>query len=63
MDSELAPDHDPERVDLELATDHYGFKNIAQWVRAGFLIYARIGGANLHCLLDQWRITPKILSL
>jgi len=29
---------------------HYGFKNIAQWVRAGFPIYAGVGGANLHCL-------------
>lgn len=58
------PDHELARVDLELATEHYRFKNIAQKVRAGFSIYARAQDApNLRRVLEQREITAEILSL
>jgi hypothetical protein len=57
-------DHEAARVDLELATEHYRFKNIAQKVRAGFSIYARAQDApNLRRVLEQREITAEILSL
>ena len=49
---------------LELATEHYRFRNIAQKVRAGFSIYARAQDAsNLRRVLDQHELTAEILSL
>ena len=58
------PDHETARIDLELATEHYRFKNIAQKVRAGFSIYARAQDApNLRRVLEQREITAEILSL
>jgi hypothetical protein len=57
-------DHEVARVDLELATEHYRFNNIAQKVRAGFSIYARAQDApNLRRVLEQREITAEILSL
>jgi hypothetical protein len=52
------------RLDLELATEHYRFKNIARKVLAGFSIYARSQEAhNLRRVLDQREITAEILNL
>ena len=57
-DGELA------RLDLELATEHYRFRNIARKVLAGFAIYARSAEAqNLRRVLDQREITAEILNL
>ena len=51
-------------MDLELATEHYRFRNIAQKVRAGFSIYARAQDAsNLRRVLDQNELTAEILRL
>jgi DNA-binding HxlR family transcriptional regulator len=58
------PDQEHTRVDLELATEHYRFRNIAQKVRAGFSIYARAQDAsNLRRVLDQHELTAEILNL
>ena len=58
------PDQETARVDLELATEHYRFRNIAQKVRAGFSIYARAQDvSNLRRVLDQRELTAEILSL
>jgi hypothetical protein len=58
------PDQETARIDLELATEHYRFKNIAQKVRAGFSIYARAQDVpNLRRVLEQREITAEILSL
>jgi hypothetical protein len=52
------------RLDLELATEHYRFRNIARKVLAGFSIYARSQDAqNLRRVLDQKDITAEILNL
>jgi hypothetical protein len=52
------------RLDLELATEHYRFRNIARKVLAGFCIYARSQEAhNLRRVLDQREITAEILNL
>ncbi len=58
------PDHELARLDLELATEHYRARNIAQKARAGFSIYARAEDAsNLRRILDQQELTAKILEL
>jgi hypothetical protein len=58
------PDQEHARVDLELATEHYRFRTIAQKVRAGFSIYARAQDAsNLRRVLDQHELTAEILTL
>ena len=58
------PDQEHTRVDLELATEHYRFRNIAQKVRAGFSIYARAQDAsNMRRVLDQHELTAEILTL
>jgi hypothetical protein len=58
------PNQETARIDLELATEHYRFKNIAQKVRAGFSIYARAQDVpNLRRVLEQREITAEILSL
>jgi len=57
-------DQEHTRVDLELATEHYRFRNIAQKVRAGFSIYARAQDAsNLRRVLNQHELTAEILNL
>jgi len=57
-------DGEPARLDLELATEHYRFRNIARKVEAGFSIYARSQDAqNLRRVLDQREITAEILNL
>jgi hypothetical protein len=58
------PDHELVRLDLELATEHYRARNIAQKARAGFSLYARAEDAsNLRRILDQQELTAKILQL
>jgi hypothetical protein len=53
-----------DRVDLELATEHYRGRNMAEKVRAGFSIYARAqDAAGLRRVLDQRELTAEILSL
>lgn len=57
-------DGEAARHDMELATEHYRFKNIARKVLAGFSIYARSQDAqNLRRVLDQREITAEILNL
>jgi hypothetical protein len=57
-------DGEPARLDLELATEHYRFRNIARKMQAGFSIYARSQDAqNLRRVLDQREITAEILNL
>ena len=52
------------RVDLELATEHYRPRQLAEKVRAGFSIYAHSGEADrLRRVLDQRDLTAEILSL
>ena len=51
-------------VDLELATEHYRGRNLAEKVRAGFSIYAHAqDAASLRRVLDQKELTAEILSL
>jgi hypothetical protein len=58
------PDHELVRLDLELATEHYRARTIAQKARAGFSLYARAEDAsNLRRILDQQELTAKILQL
>ena len=62
-------DGEPARLDLELATEHYRFRNIAQKVRAGFSIYARSqdapesasrsGPARNHCGDSEFMNIPR----
>jgi hypothetical protein len=57
-------DGERARVDIELATSHYRFRNLAEKVRAGFSIYARPSEvSNLRRILDQRELTAEILSL
>ena len=57
-------EHELVRLDLELATEHYRARNIAQKARAGFSLYARAEDAsNLRRILDQQELTAKILQL
>ena len=52
------------RVDLELATEHYRGRNLAEKVHAGFSIYAHAqDAAGLRRVLDQRELTAEILSL
>jgi DNA-binding PadR family transcriptional regulator len=52
------------RLDLELATEHYRFRNIARKIQAGFAIYARgLESQNLRRVLDQREITAEIFNL
>ena len=57
-------DGDLGRVDLELATEHYRPRQLAEKVRAGFSIYASSGEADrLRRVLDQRDLTAEILTL
>jgi hypothetical protein len=52
------------RVDLELATEHYRPRQLAEKVRAGFSLYApRSEADRLRRVLDQRELTAEILSL
>jgi len=52
------------RVDLELATEHYRGRTLAEKVRAGFSIYAHAQDtAGLRRVMDQKELTAEILSL
>jgi hypothetical protein len=57
-------DGDMARVDLELATEHYRPRQLAEKVRAGFSLYSSPGDADrLRHVLDQRELTAEILSL
>ena len=57
-------DGEQGRVALELATEHYRPRQLAEKVRAGFSIYAHSGEADrLRRVLDQRDLTAEILSL
>jgi hypothetical protein len=52
------------RVNLELVTEHYRWRHIAEKVRAGFSLYTPRGEADrLRRVLDQRELTADILSL
>ena len=58
------PDGDMARVDLELVTEHYRGRSIADKVNAGFLLYTPRGEADrLRRVIDQKELTAEILSL
>src|SRR5260370_38211891 len=58
------PDQETARIDLELATEHYRFKNITEKVRAGSSIYAPPQDVpNMRRLLQRGAITASILTL
>ena len=58
------PEGDMARVDLELATEHYRPRQLAEKVRAGFSLYApRSDVDRLRRVLDQRELTAEILSL
>lgn len=55
---------DAGRVNLELVTEHYRGRNVADKARAGFSLYAPRGeGDKLRRVLDQQELTAEILSL
>jgi len=52
------------RVNLELVTEHYRARQVAEKVRAGFSLYTPHGEADhLRRVLDQHELTAEILSL
>jgi hypothetical protein len=55
---------DMARVNLELVTEHYRGRSVAEKVRAGFSLYTPYGEADhLRRVLDQQELTAEILSL
>jgi hypothetical protein len=55
---------DMARVNLELVTEHYRGRSVAEKVRAGFSLYTPHGEADhLRRVLDQQELTAEILSL
>ncbi len=57
-------DGEVARVNLELVTEHYRGRHIAEKVRAGFSLYTPRGEADrLRRVLDQRELTADILSL
>ncbi len=53
-----------QRRDLELATDHYRPRGLAQKARAGFQIYARRGDTDrLRRIRDDRELSAAIFSL
>jgi len=55
---------DVARVNLELVTEHYRGRHVADKVHAGFSLYTPHGEADhLRRVLDQHEITAEILSL
>ena len=58
------PGGEMARVDLELVTEHYRGRSVADKVLAGFFLYASRGeGDRLRRVLDQKELTAEILSL
>jgi hypothetical protein len=58
------PDGDTARVNLELVTEHYRGRHVADKVHAGFSLYTPHGEADhLRRVLDQHELTAEILSL
>jgi hypothetical protein len=58
------PDGEVARVDLELVTEHYRGRSVADKIRAGFSLYTPRGeGDRLRRVLDQRELTAEILSL
>jgi hypothetical protein len=58
------PGGETGRVDLELATEHYRGRSLADKVHAGFTLYTPRGEADrLRRLLDQRELTAEILCL
>jgi len=59
-----SPEHEQCRVDLELATEHYRFRNLAQKVAAGFAMFARADElTNLRRVMDERELIAEIMSL
>lgn len=57
-------DGDVGGVNLELVTEHYRGRNVAEKARAGFSLYTPRGeGDKLRRVLDQQELTAEILSL
>ena len=57
-------DHEQARVDLELATEHYRFKNLAKKASAGFSLFARPDElSKLRRVMDERGLVVEILSL
>jgi len=57
-------DGEMARVDLELVTEHYRGRHVAEKVRAGFSLYTPHGEADrLRRVLDERELTAEILSL
>jgi hypothetical protein len=55
---------DAARVNLELVTEHYRGRHVADKVHAGFSLYTPRGEADhLRRVLDQHELTAEILSL
>jgi hypothetical protein len=53
-----------QRLDLELATDHYRPQGLSEKARAGFEIYARRGETDrLRRIRDDLDLTATILRL
>ena len=58
------PSGEMARVDLELVTEHYRGRSLADKVKAGFSLYTPRGeGDRLRRVLDQQELTAEILSL
>jgi hypothetical protein len=58
------PDGEMARVDLELVTEHYRGRSVAEKVLAGFSLYTPRGeGDRLRRVLDQRELIAEILSL
>jgi hypothetical protein len=57
-------DGDSGRVNLELVTEHYRGRSVAEKARAGFSLYTPRGeGDKLRRVLDQQELTAEILAL
>jgi len=57
-------DHEQARVVLELATEHYRFRNLAQKANAGFFMYARADElSKLRRVMDDRELIAEIISL
>jgi len=58
------PDGEMASVDLELVTEHYSGRAVAEKARAGFSLYTPRGeGVRLRRVLDERELTAEILSL
>lgn len=58
------PEGEMARLDLELATEHYRARNLAEKAQAGFSIYAHPQDApGLRRVMDEHELTAEILNL